>query len=302
MALRERVPRLHWHGEDDSIRPIMKAPSMHRCTTASRAALLGGLCAMLAACAVPPGGIQTAADPQDSCGPQVVVFVSAGDLFAAPPRRSGMPGAEGLADELTRENAALERLQIAFDALLYCRWTEVRVIRADATSGRFPAGELPARLGAAEARLRRDLARAGQARQNVAARSARIEAAIEAASPGTRAAVAAQRASGLSRAVASAPVVLRLRPDGTGPEGGRLSAGTQVTLRPASGGFVMAETATQRGYAPGAAFTLQTAPATAGTGDRLRSLAATNLARREGFVESLSLAERSGLQRFEPAS
>ena len=270
---------------------------MHKMTAPSLAAML----ALLSACAMPPGGAAQA-DPQDSCGPQVIVFVSAGDLFAEPPRRARPPTAEELAAELERENAALERLQIAFDALLYCRWTEVRLIRADATSGRIPQAELPRRLSAADARLRQDLNRAAQARQSVTARSTRIEAAVEAVVPGTRAAVAAQRASGLTRAVASAPIVLRLRPDATGPEAGRLAAGTQVTLRQASGGFVMAENAAVRGYAPGSAFTLLPPPAATGTTDRLRSLAATNLARREGFVESLSLAERSGLQRFEPAS
>ena len=280
----------------------MKFLDMPRLTQPLRAALLGGLWSMLAACAVSPGGIQAAADPQDSCGPQVVVFVSAGDLFAEPPRRAGPPTAEELAAELTRENAALERLQIAFDALLYCRWTEVRVIRADATSGRFPAAELPRRLGAAEGRLRQDIVRAGQTRERMTARSARIDAAVEGVSPGTRAALAAGRTSGLPRAVASAPLILRVRPDASGPEVGRLTAGAQVTLRPAPGGFVLAEGGGQRGYASGSAFTLLPATVAATPNDRLRSLAATNLARREGFIESLSLAERSGLQRFEPAS
>lgn len=64
----------------------------------------------------------------------------------------------------------------------------------------------------------------------------------------------------------------------------------------------MAEGAGQRGYAPGSAFTLLPAAPPANNADRLRSLAATNLARREGFIESLSLAHQSGLQRFEPAS
>ena len=250
---------------------------------------------------MPPGGSVTA-EPGDSCGPQVVVFVTAGDLFGEPPRRTQPPTAEELAADLTRENAALERLQIAFDALLYCRWTEVRVIRAEATSGAFPAAELPRRLNAAEARLRQDLTRAGQTRDRMQARNARIEAAVEAVAPGTRAALAAQRGAGLPRAIASAPLILRVRPDATAPTVGRLPAGTEVTLRPAPGGFALAEGAGQRGYAAGSGFTLlPAAPAATGT-DRLRSLAATNLTRREGFMESLALANRSGLQRFEPAS
>lgn len=275
---------------------------MHNPTRPFRPLLPAGLLLLLAGCAMPPPGHVAGADPQDSCGPQVVVFVNAGDLFAEPPRRTQPPTAEELAAELARENAALERLQIAFDALLYCRWTEVRLIRAEAATNRFPQAELPQRLGAADARLRQDLARAGQARDRMQARNARIEAAVEAVAPGTRAAVAAQRGTGLPRAVASAPLTLRVRPDATAPAVGRLVAGAEVTLRPAPGGFALAEGGGQRGYAPGSAFTLLPAPPPASSADRLRSLAATNLARREGFIESLNLANRSGLQRFEPAS
>ncbi|MBX9752107.1 MAG: hypothetical protein K5Q68_21140 [Roseococcus sp.] len=291
-------------------------PGERRCVRAAKAAGSGrmypsrtpnpwpwmaGLLALLAGCAA-PSGPAPATDPQDSCGPQVVVFVAAGDLFAEPPRRTSPPTAEELAAELERENAALERLQIAFDALLYCRWTEVRLIRADATSGRFPQAELPQRLGAADGRLRQDLARAGQARDRVQARNARIEAAVEAVAPGTRAALASQRGVALPRALASAPIILRVRPDATAPQVGRLPAGAEVTLRPAAGGFVLADGSGQRGYAVGSAFTLLPAAPAATPQDRLRSLAATNLARREGFAESLSLANRAGLQRFEPAS
>lgn len=261
--------------------------------------------ALLSACATSEGSGVAGADPNDACGPQVVVFVSAGDVFGEPPRRTAPPTAEELAAELTRENAALERLQIAFDALMYCRWTEVRVIRADASAGRFPAAELPRRIGAAEGRLRQDLNRASQARDRLAARSARIEQAVERVSPGTRAAVAAQRAAGagLPRAIASAPIMLRLRPDATAPSMGNLAAGTEVTLRPAPGGFVLAEGGGRRGYALSSAFTIvPPRQATATPQDPLRSLAATNIARREAFLQSLELANQAGVQRFEPAT
>ncbi|MGK7867579.1 hypothetical protein [Falsiroseomonas sp. E2-1-a20] len=279
---------------------------------AFRLAVIGGAILALGAGCAAPGALapaaparSVAADPQDSCGPQVVVFVSAGDLFGTPPRRSGPPSAEELAAELARENAALERLQIAFDALLYCRWTEVRVIRADAGSGAFPAAELPQRLGAAEGRLRRDVDQARQTRERIAARSARIEQAVEAASPGTRAALAAARApqAGTTRAVASAAVPLRARPDGTAPVVATLEAGRDVGLRRAAGGFVLADAGGGvSGYAPGTAFTVQAAiPDSAPEGvGRLRSLAATNLARRDAFAQSVELASRSGVQGFEP--
>ncbi len=268
-------------------------------------AALGGALLALGACTVPPGGpaaTQAAADPQDSCGPQVVVFVNAGDLFGSPPRRSGPPSAAELEAELVRENAALERLQIAFDALLYCRWTEVRVIRAET-----PPAALPARLQQARGRMQRDLDQAERTRAAIAARAARIDQSVEAVAPGTRAALSARRAAdaALPRAVASAPVPLRVRPEADAPIVGRLTAGAEVSLRPAAAGFAYADGgAGLRGYAPGNAFTVQaaSAPLAAQGADRLRSLAATNIARRDAFAQSLELAGRPGTGGFEQAS
>lgn len=262
-----------------------------------------GMLLALGACATPPAGTSptAAADPQDSCGPQVVVFVNAGDLFGSPPRRSGPPSAAELEAELERENAALERLQIAFDALLYCRWTEVRVIRAET-----PPAALPARLQEAQGRMQRDLDQAERTRAAITARAARIDQSVEAVAPGTRTALAARRAAdaALPRAVASAPVPLRVRPEADAPIVGRLIAGAEVSLRPAAGGFAYADGGPAlRGYAPGNAFTLQPAatPAAAGA-SRLRSLAATNIARRDAFAQSLELAGRPGAGGFEPAT
>ena len=266
------------------------------------AALLG-----LGACAAPqggapggaPGGGTGAAAEADSCGPQVVVFVSAGDLFGTPPRRQGAPSAEELARDLARENAAIERLQIAFDALLYCRWTEVRVIRAEAEAGETNAAQTQSRLTAANARLRQDVARATALRAQVEARAARLQATAEQVSPGVSAAAARSRATpGGNRGIASAPVTLRLRPDATAPVSGRLDAGSEVALAPAAGGFAFAQGARGSGYAPSGAFTL--VPAAANLDETpLRRLTATNIARRETLLASLTLAEQSASTGFE---
>ncbi len=249
------------------------------------------------------------ADAADSCGPQVVVFVSAGDLFGEPPRRQGPPGADELARELARENAVLERLQIAFDALLYCRWTEVRVIRADAGSGAVPRDEASRRLAAASQRLRADLSRAQQFRRRLADRSARIEAAVERAAPGTGAALLAEQAAREApvRAIASAPIAVRLRPDQTAPEIGRIPAGMEVSLRPATGGFGLVDAGSRgQGYVQLGALTVlqqRRAPVAEASGSQaeLRRLAATNLAKRDNFAESLDLAERSANAGFDTA-
>ena len=76
------------------------------------------LALLLAGCVPQPGPVVAGGDSGDGCGPQAVVFVQAGDVLGEPPRRTGPATAEQLAAELMRENAAIERLQIAFDALL----------------------------------------------------------------------------------------------------------------------------------------------------------------------------------------
>ncbi len=255
-----------------------------------------GAALLLAGCVPAPQA--TAPVGEDLCGPQVVVFVNAADLLSQPPRRAGLPTPAELAAELERENAALERMQIAFDALLYCRWTEVRLIRADAAAEPAARAALPARLAGAESRMRRDLARAGTARGAIDQRAARLEATLEQVSPGSRTALRAARPA-VPRAVASAPVVLRLRPEPDAPPTGRVAGGMEAILRPAPAGFALVDAGPQlRGYAPSGAFTLLPAPAPF-AGDRLRSLAATNIARRETFTEALNMAERGLPQGFE---
>lgn len=283
----------------------------------TRWAILAGLTLALPGCVpdTPPVVATVAPDPADSCGPQVVVFVSAGDLFRSPPRRSGPhrsgpASAAELTSELARENAALERLQIAFDALLYCRWTEVRVIRAEAATGGTARAEAPARLAVAAGRLRRDLTRAEQIKSQLGDRAARLEAAVEQAAPGTQAAVLGERAAreAPSRAVASAPVVLRLRPDPNAPEIARVTAGTEVSLRPASTGFGFVDAGPRaQGYAQAAAFTILpqrrvAVPFTAGAEGELRRLVASNVAKRDNFQESLEVAARAAEAGFTPAS
>ncbi|MBR0645813.1 hypothetical protein, partial [Plastoroseomonas hellenica] len=81
----------------------------------------------------------------EGCRAQVTSFNEAGDTFVRPTRprwnwrpRPAAAAPTGLDAEMTRENADLDSLQIAFDSLLYCRWIEARTVRADLTAGRVP--------------------------------------------------------------------------------------------------------------------------------------------------------------------
>ncbi|CAH0213813.1 hypothetical protein ROS9278_02232 [Roseomonas sp. CECT 9278] len=95
---------------------------------------------------------------------------------------------------------------------------------------------------------------------------------------------------------------LRLRPESGAPEIGRVAAGQPVTVRPAQSGFALVEgQGGLRGYAPSGAFQVaeRAAPAAAGAGGPLRVLAATNLAKRDNFAESLGLAREAAVSGFE---
>jgi hypothetical protein len=77
----------------------------------------------------------------------------------------------------------------------------------------------------------------------------------------------------------------------------RIAAGRGVTLRPASNGFALVTPPDGlQGYAPGGAFNLEAREppeAAAGATGELRTLAASNVARRDNYSESVDLAATS---------
>jgi len=274
---------------------------------------------LIAGC-VPPGGLagRGASDPNEGCAAQKTSFVSAGDplLRQAQPQRPGpradlsrqRPAEAGtdLQGTLARENSALDSLQIAFDSLLYCRWIEARTVRADLAAGRVPRAQSEQRMAALRARLRADLDRARAVLADLERQAAERAPALEQQAPGVTATAPRGRGANQARpVVAAATVLLRLRPEGGAPEVGRIAAGEGVSVRPATGGFAAVESGGQlRGYAPAGAF--QVAERAARPAERaaspLRTLAATNIARRDNFAESVALAESSAVSGFELAT
>jgi hypothetical protein len=276
-----------------------------------------GVLLLVGALALPGCVVQVVQAPggsgADSCQVQSVAFLDLArglqPASAIPPGSwpdSGPAMQASLAGQLSAENALLDRLQIAFDALLYCRWIELRTIRADATGGRTDRAAAQARLAAGRARLAGELTEARAAVAQLQDRSQALARGAARSVPGLSTALAANRAPAGEPlpAVAAATVPLRLRPDPAAPEVGRVAGGRSVTLRPAAGGFALIEAADGvRGYAPAGAFNLaaRATPAPAAGGTDLRSLAATNLARRENFAESVEVSGRSLAQGFEEA-
>ncbi|MFN6953357.1 MAG: hypothetical protein ACK4PG_01040 [Acetobacteraceae bacterium] len=292
--------------------------------------LAAGALALLGGCVTPGGGLPGSA-AGDGCGREVSGFGSAADPLLRPAgsaaavipfhaHRAGLntdrPEAPQppvvvaapapLDRQLAAENADLDRVQIAFDALLYCRWIEGRTIRADLAAGRLGRAEAEARMAAVRERLRRDLDAARRLIESLGARATAREAELERSAPGLRTELARAAASRGTpvRALAAATVPLRLRPEAAAPEVGRVPAGRTVSLRPAAGGFARIEEPGLRGYAPVAAFQVvgRPVPAAPAAGTGLRQLAAANIARRDNFAESVRIAEAAAAEGFELAS
>jgi hypothetical protein len=212
--------------------------------------------------------------------------------------------------DIGRENAEIDRTQQAFDALMDCRFSQAKSVRQDVAARTLTADQGRARLAQIRSWTDRDIALARQITGRLETRGAEFETAAENLSPGTKEQIAAQKAASPAarQAVATRAAPVHLRPDAASPEVTTLRARDTVTVTGARGGFALVETqAGLRGYAPadtlriGSARVAPQRPAPA-AGNDVRSLAATNVAKRDNFSESVQVAERASASGFELSS
>ncbi len=200
--------------------------------------------------------------------------------------------------DLASENAQLDRTQLAFNQLIDCRLMAAEAIRQDVRSGRTPAEAGRLQMADLRTRVQGDIAIARRINQQIGTRGAEFDTAIDAVAPGTRTEVASRTVVAPTPARPRAPVPLRIRPEPNAPEIGRVAANEPVRVKPARGDFALVETdGGLRGYAPAGSFPMrrQAGPAPAsGAGDgSVRELAASNIAKRDNFSESVTNAERA---------
>lgn len=216
---------------------------------------------------------------------------------------------QAVGGDLRTENAQLDRTQLAFNQLVDCRVNTANRIRQDVRAGRISRDQGMALMAYQRDLMRRDVALARQINQKIGTRGAEFDTAIESIAPGTKGAMTAR--VGQPRPVTtrvSAPI--RIRPEGNAPQIGQLGPNEQVTVRPAAGNFALVETSSGvRGYVPANAVGVRgLGSPTAGVGGRgqdgeFRQLAASNIARRDNFAESVQTADRLAQgQGFELAS
>lgn len=218
---------------------------------------------------------------------------------------------QSIANDLSAENASIDRTQRAFDLLMDCRFQTAERIRQDYAARRLDRGQAQAMLNDVRGRVQRDVQFARTISERIGARGAEFDTAFETVAPAARSQAGA-RVGRPVPATVRRTVAVKLRPDSASPEVGQLSARERVTVRPAHSGYALVETESGlRGYAPASAFpgvsgmsqARRASPNDAPTTGNVRELAATNIARRDNFNESVTTADRlaSG-QGFELAS
>jgi hypothetical protein len=203
--------------------------------------------------------------------------------------------------DLERENAQIDRTQIAFDALTDCRFREAQMIQADYKAKRIDRPTAVALMAQVKQRAERDLAVAKQINAQIAGRAEQYEVAAENLEPGTKAAIAARPTT--RPAVVQRTVALKLRPDPSAPDVGQLEAKQSVKVGATRSGFALVETPTgSRGYAPADAFQggRAAAPVAVAGGD-VRTLAGSNAALRDDFAQRVAVTEQAVGSGFELA-
>lgn len=202
---------------------------------------------------------------------------------------------QAVAADIERENANLDLARNAAEFLLDCRLRAAADIRAAVADGTLTSAAAAPRLGALRAATADDAALAREIAARIAARDAELVPAMEALAPGARA-EGADTAPALE-STTSLPLPLRARPDATAVRVATLPAGTQVALRASRDpDFVAVERpgGARLGYVPAASFGAG-APSrrTPRAEEALRFLAATNVARRDNFAETVGDLSRA---------
>lgn len=199
-----------------------------------------------------------------------------------------------MSQDLGRENAQLDRTQIAFNNLMDCRLRTADSVKEQVRTGRMDRASGQAQMAEIRTRFQNDVALAQTINSRIGTRGAEFDTAIDSAIPGGKASL--QTAAYRPPTVRVAPrrnIEVKFSPNPDSPRVATIAAREVVAVRPGPPGLAVVETASGvRGYAPADAFPAQRAAAAPEAAGDVRSLAATNISRRENFAESVSHAGR----------
>jgi hypothetical protein len=211
--------------------------------------------------------------------------------------------------DLERENAQIDKTQLAFDALVDCRYRQAQAINADYAARRIDRATAEAAMAVVRQRAARDLQVAKLVNQQIQDRGQQFGVAAGNIDPAAGAAIAAAQVPPQPAVVRTAAVV-KLRPDPGAPSIAQLQPREQVTVTSGRNGYALVQTASgQQGYVSatdlqgaGGRRSISLAPAAAAaTSSDVRTLAGSNAARRDDFAQSVAVTEKAQASGFELA-
>lgn len=218
--------------------------------------------------------------------------------------------AGAVASDLEQENTQIAQTQQSLDAVTDCRLREAQRVQAAARAGEIQRREAEQRLAALRQQAERDLAMSQAVEQRIQARTAEIDTGVEVVAPGARTAPPPRPRPVVARP--AQPVALQTAPlPSAPPAAAPVPARQQVQVVPTRNpAFVAVETpgGERLGYAPASVFTIPASqtralsvPAVASGAEaaRVRTLVSTNVARREGFADSVADLRRAVSSGFE---
>jgi len=212
-----------------------------------------------------------------------------------------------VSSDLERENAQIDKTQVAFDQLTDCRFRQGQAIRADYRSGRITRDHAEAAMAVVRQRAQRDLQLAQLISKQIQDRGQQFEVAAGNVAPGMARTGPVQAQAAEMRAATT----LKVRPDPSAPDIAELRPRERVQVAGARNGYALVETNSgTRGYvpandlnSPGArrSVTIASNAATVRSGD-VRTLAGSNAARRDDFAQSVAVAESAQTSGFQLAT
>ena len=151
--------------------------------------------------------------------------------------------------DIQRENAAIDKTQLAFDELTDCRFRQAEAIRADYRTRRIGRAQAEAAMATVRQRAQRDVQLAQLINTQIQDRGQQFVVAATNVAPGLPPAPAWPTTA--QPAVVRTAAPLKLRPDASAPDISALHARQPVTVNGGRNGYALVETPDgARGYVP----------------------------------------------------
>jgi hypothetical protein len=213
--------------------------------------------------------------------------------------------------DLERENAQIDKTQLAFDQLVDCRYRQAQAINHDYLTHRIDRATAEAAMTLVRQRAARDVALAKMINQQIQDRGGQFGVAAGNVDPSATAAIAAASQPMSQPAVVRLAAPIKLRPEPTAPDIAQVKPREQVTVSSGRNGYALVQTASgHQGYvsasdlqAAGGSRSISVPTASpVSTSSDVRTLAGSNAARRDDFAQSVAVTEKAQASGFELGS